>query len=209
MPKASVKLLRKRDYTVEVLLLIYYRMSWVDKEYDELINARSIACKKLSQDNVIPPPGFTTELPPRKNTKTLKGTKNEDYRLEELKAKKAWEIAMSPAKSIPMNLIMSYMSGNSLQIITITLTFMLFWNPLKAIFIDTNRIFLSLETDKNRGHILMSKGLFVLFQLANMLIGIWKLYGMGLIPHTDSDWLSWTVNRPYSTKLMNNVVNRN
>jgi ER membrane protein complex subunit 4 len=33
-----------------------------------------------------------------------------------LKLKKSWEIALAPGKQLPMQLIMSYMSGNSLQV---------------------------------------------------------------------------------------------
>lgn len=40
---------------------------------------------------------------------------------------------MGPAKSIPMNAIMIYMSGTSLQIFTVMVTAMLFFNPVKAI----------------------------------------------------------------------------
>lgn len=39
---------------------------------------------------------------------------------------------MGPAKSIPMNAIMIYMSGTSLQIFTVMVTAMLFFNPIKA-----------------------------------------------------------------------------
>lgn len=40
---------------------------------------------------------------------------------------------MAPAKSIPMNAIMIYMSGTGLQIFTVVVTAMLFFNPIKAI----------------------------------------------------------------------------
>lgn len=33
-----------------------------------------------------------------------------------MKLKKSWEIALAPGKQVPMQLIMSYMSGNSLQV---------------------------------------------------------------------------------------------
>ncbi len=42
-----------------------------------------------------------------------------------LKLKKAWEIALAPAKQLPMQAIMGYMSGNSLQIFSIMMVFML------------------------------------------------------------------------------------
>lgn len=110
--------------------------------------------------------------------------------LNSLKAKKAWEVAMGPAKSIPMNLIMGYMTGNSLQIIPISMTFMMLLNPLKAIFTETNRVFKGLEP-QDQGTLLMLKFVFIICQLASMTIGIYKLFKMGLIPHSEADWLSW------------------
>lgn len=42
-----------------------------------------------------------------------------------LKLKKAWEIALGPAKQLPMQAIMGYMSGNGLQIFSIMMVWML------------------------------------------------------------------------------------
>lgn len=42
-------------------------------------------------------------------------------------------MAVSPAKSLPMNAFMLYMSGNSVQIFSIGILVMLLLNPLKAI----------------------------------------------------------------------------
>lgn len=46
---------------------------------------------------------------------------------------KAWEAAMAPAKSIPMNLMMLYMSGNGVQIFSMMVVYMTVVNPLKGI----------------------------------------------------------------------------
>jgi hypothetical protein len=50
-----------------------------------------------------------------------------------LKEKRAWDMAISPAKSLPMNAFMLYMSGNSVQIFSIGILVMLLLNPLKAV----------------------------------------------------------------------------
>ncbi|KAG8733212.1 hypothetical protein FRC11_007863 [Ceratobasidium sp. 423] len=42
-------------------------------------------------------------------------------------------MAVSPAKSLPMNAFMLYMSGNSVQIFSIGILVMLLLNPLKAV----------------------------------------------------------------------------
>ncbi|ELU39922.1 hypothetical protein AG1IA_06052 [Rhizoctonia solani AG-1 IA] len=47
--------------------------------------------------------------------------------------RRAWDMAISPAKSLPMNAFMLYMSGNSVQIFSIGILVMLLLNPLKAV----------------------------------------------------------------------------
>lgn len=134
------------------------------------------------------PPGFATETKARKVEPTKKPSESQ---LDQLKVKKAWEIATGPAKSIPMNLIMSYMTGNSLQMIPIMMTLMLFWNPLKAIFTETGPAFLGLANERNAQEIIFPRIVFVLCQLANMGVGVWKLNKMGLVPNGEADWLAW------------------
>eukprot|EP00126_Sphaerothecum_destruens_P009482 Sdes_comp20517_c0_seq6m15081 len=51
-----------------------------------------------------------------------------------LKLKKAWDIALAPGKSIPMNAFMMYMAGNTVHIFSIMITGMMFLNPMKALF---------------------------------------------------------------------------
>ena len=65
-----------------------------------------------------------------------------------LKLKKSWELALAPAKQLPMNAIMMYMSGNSLQIFSIMMVWMLFMNPLKGL-LGINAAFERFETDGN------------------------------------------------------------
>lgn len=142
-------------------------------------------------DNIVAPAGFdVVTQKSKKSTPIKKPTVKE---LDSLKVKRAWEIATGPAKSIPMNLIMSYFTGNSLQMIPIMMALMLLWNPLKAIFTETLRAFGPLTTNSNSSEILLPKIVFVIFQLANMGVGVYKLNNMGLIPRGEADWLGWKV----------------
>ena len=50
-----------------------------------------------------------------------------------LKMAKAWELAYSPAKSLPMNAIMLYMSGSSVQIFSMMAVSMLITGPVRGI----------------------------------------------------------------------------
>ncbi|KAI5957021.1 hypothetical protein KGF57_003395 [Candida theae] len=140
--------------------------------------------------NTVPsPPGFVTK--PLELTKQAAQKVHHKTDLNELKTRKIWELAVGPAKSIPMNAFMSYMTGNSLQIIPVTMTIMLLWNPIKSIFNDLNPTFSKLKTEDNQSIILFAKLGFIFFQLMSMSIGIYKLYTMGLIPHSEADWLAW------------------
>lgn len=104
--------------------------------------------------------------------------------------KKAWEIAIAPSKQIPMNAIMMYMSGNSLQIFSIMMVFMLFKGPIQGLF-STNAAFAKYETESTRGRLIGVKAVYVLMQLVLLGLGIWKVNAMGLLPYVAffSAWL--------------------
>ncbi len=52
---------------------------------------------------------------------------------DERKEKRAWEVALAPIKSLPMQAFMLYMSGGGVQIFSIGIVFMLLLSPLKNI----------------------------------------------------------------------------
>ena len=127
--------------------------------------------------------------------------------------KKAWEIAIAPSKQLPMNGIMMYMSGNSLQIFSIMMVFMLFKGPIQGL-INTNAAFAKYETPSTRGRLVAVKLVYVLMQFLLLALGIWKVNAMGLLPYvlilgvsasllgtdnsartTRSDWLVWESER--------------
>lgn len=100
---------------------------------------------------------------------------------ETLKVKKAWELALAPAKQLPMSAIMMYMSGNTLQIFSIMMVFSMFMNPIKGI-LGLNQAFERLETDRTRQRLLAAKAVYLLMQCVALALGIWKVNGMGLLP---------------------------
>lgn len=133
------------------------------------------------------PPGFTsttTLQQTKKNSKAVASTPRKQPSPEEmdtLKLKKAWELALAPAKQLPMNAIGMYMTGNSLQIFSIMMVFMLFKAPITAIF-NIQGTFQRLETDSNKAQMIMVKLAFVGCNLLALALGIWKVNGMGLLP---------------------------
>jgi ER membrane protein complex subunit 4 len=52
---------------------------------------------------------------------------------EEMKEKRAWDLAVSPAKSLPMQAFMLYMSGGGVQIFSMGIVFMLLLSPFRNI----------------------------------------------------------------------------
>lgn len=98
-----------------------------------------------------------------------------------LKIKKSWEVALAPAKALPMNAIMMYMSGNSLQIFSIMMVFMLFKNPIQGI-LQTNQVFTKYESPRTKDKMWLVKSVYVLMNLVALGLGIWKVNGMGLLP---------------------------
>ncbi|RSH87344.1 hypothetical protein EHS25_003253 [Saitozyma podzolica] len=51
----------------------------------------------------------------------------------DLKMRRAWELALSPAKSLPMQAIMLYFSGSGIQIFSLGMIFMLLTSPISAV----------------------------------------------------------------------------
>ncbi len=117
-----------------------------------------------------------------------------------------------------MNATMMYMSGNSLQIFSIMMVFMLFKGPIQGLM-NTNTVFAKFDTEGIRGKLIGVKAVYVLMQLVLLGLGIWKVNAMGLLPYdlsplrsswfmsgrftnttfhnrtTRSDWLAWESER--------------
>ncbi|KAM9916003.1 hypothetical protein OXX80_013748 [Metschnikowia pulcherrima] len=87
------------------------------------------------------PPGFDHEISKTKKTDKKENLKKPSQKeLDSLKVKKAWEVATMPAKNIPMNLIMSYMTGNSLQVIPIIMTLIVSGGKHVDRFMELNKM---------------------------------------------------------------------
>src|SRR5436190_3960921 len=109
-------------------------------------------------------------------------TSSKPVETDALKLKKAWEIALAPSKQLPMNAIMMYMAGNSLQIFSIMMVFMLFKAPIQGL-LSTNSAFAKFETEGTKGKMFGVKLVYVLMQLMLLGLGVWKVNAMGLLPY--------------------------
>lgn len=81
-----------------------------------------------------------------------------------------------------MNAIMMYMSGNSLQIFSIMMVFMLFKGPIQGL-INTSTVFAKFETEGTRAKLLGVKAVYILMQFGLLALGVWKVNAMGLLPY--------------------------
>ncbi|PTU19322.1 hypothetical protein P175DRAFT_0502859 [Aspergillus ochraceoroseus IBT 24754] len=145
-----------------------------------------------STSSIPDPPGFSRKTGGK--SRTQQPTPSKPTETDTIKLKKAWEIALAPSKQIPMNAIMMYMSGNSLQIFSIMMVFMLFKGPIQGL-INTNAVFAKFDTEALRSKILGVKAVYVLMQFVLLALGVWKVNAMGLLPTTRSDWLAWESER--------------
>lgn len=182
-------------------------MSWLDiyKNENEIVqkylNNKSMKLKQPvgftdntydDIDNGLFKPIKHTEL--KSQQLKVKQNKIQNLELKQFKKKKMWELAISPAKSIFMNVAMSYMSPNDIQVIPIMMLFMLFINTFKEIFMVNTKfkqLDQSISSDIDTYDINIMKFIYILSSCGNLVVGLWKLNSMGLIPNKSSDWLGW------------------
>lgn len=112
---------------------------------------------------------------------------------DDLKIRRARELSFAPAKGLLPNLLMSYFSGSSLQVLTLTMTWMMFFNGPITQIISVSDQFAKFETESNKTNIFVFKAIFCFFQTITMCVGIYKLSSMGILPNTASDWVAWEV----------------
>jgi len=103
----------------------------------------------------VNPPGYVIVHGHVQKKKTKEDVPNRQQQ-DDLKVKKAWEIAIAPAKSIPMNAIMMYLSGSGLHIFSLMMIVMLFLIPMKSL-LTINQPFIPLESPTTRSRLLQAK----------------------------------------------------
>ena len=144
------------------------------------------------------------------STRTPSTTSTQTAAYEKLKSQRAWDLAASPLKQLPMQAIMLYMSGSSIQIFSIGIVVMLLFNPLKALssinkceyyirdFTQAMTISLAFapfapaHSDANALTTMGGPKLsYVCSNLLTIILGLWKCNQMGLIPLGTADWLAF------------------
>ncbi|KAI8321224.1 DUF1077-domain-containing protein [Martensiomyces pterosporus] len=118
----------------------------------------------------------------------------------ELRAKKAWEVAMAPGKTLPMQAFMAWMSGTGVSIFSIIITGMILMTPFRTIM-SVQQTFAPLERVGKGGSVALDlstqKAAFIAINVAGILFGIYRLSIMGLLPTASSDWLAFIPAKQY------------
>ncbi|KAH9807422.1 hypothetical protein DFH28DRAFT_1089610 [Melampsora americana] len=121
--------------------------------------------------------------------------------LDKLRQQKAWDLALSPAKQIPMQAFMMWMSGNGVQIFSVMMVYMLIKGAISSIF-SVNQSFKGfMPQPLNSTHspasgpstydLKFQKLSFITFQFGLLLLGLYKVNTMGLLPTRLSDWIMY------------------
>ncbi|EDP42758.1 hypothetical protein MGL_2958 [Malassezia globosa CBS 7966] len=128
--------------------------------------------------------------------------KESSFETSGIQQSKAWELALSPTKTLPMNFMMMWMSGSGVQIFSMMVVAMMITNPLKGI-LKTTQVFAPYYSPN---HTLLPQMLaFIACHLLCVAMGIYKCWSMGLLPTESSDWLAWYV-APQPTELSASIV---
>jgi len=100
--------------------------------------------------------------------------------------KRAWDLALSPLKQIPMNLFIMYMAGDSISIFPIMMIGMMLMRTVKALF-SIQATFKLIEGD----HAILQRLVYLVGILASIGLALYKCQSMGLLPTHASDWLAF------------------
>ncbi|EPQ58659.1 DUF1077-domain-containing protein, partial [Gloeophyllum trabeum ATCC 11539] len=113
---------------------------------------------------------------------------------EQLKEKRAWDVAIAPAKSLPMQAFMLYMSGGGVQIFSMGIVFMLLLSPFKNLASINSAFapFAPAKTDpKALTTLPLQKVAYLACNVLTLALGLWKCRSMGLLPTGTGDWLAF------------------
>ncbi|GAA6021032.1 hypothetical protein JCM11491_005973 [Sporobolomyces phaffii] len=153
------------------------------------------------------PPGFASSTTTKASTSAATpSAKGSGVNLDALRSQKAWEVALAPAKSVPMQAFMMYMTGGGIQVFSV----MSVWFLLKqavggmlgvenvfAPFTAASRSTLAPSTPSRASDaeapqsFTQQKLVYLLCQLGLLAVGLWKLNSMGLLPTHESDWIAF------------------
>lgn len=110
----------------------------------------------------------------------------------------ALNTGLAPGKQLLMTAFMLWMSGNSLQIFSIMMLGMAFFQPLTKMF-NVNQEFQRFESKAidHSVNLTIPKLVFVASNMAGVCLALYKCQSMGLLPTSAADWLPSDVRHNY------------
>ncbi|TNY19652.1 hypothetical protein DMC30DRAFT_417716 [Rhodotorula diobovata] len=145
------------------------------------------------------PPGYTPQLSVKERAKAVNPAliKRPEVDLDELRQAKAWELALAPAKAVPMQAFMMYMSGGGIQIFSIMSVWFLLKQAVNGMM-GVGKAFAPFEAAskakkpaspaREPQSFLEQKIVYVVCQFGLLAVGLWKVNSMGLLPTSAADW---------------------
>uniref|UniRef100_A0A183BKM0 ER membrane protein complex subunit 4 n=1 Tax=Globodera pallida TaxID=36090 RepID=A0A183BKM0_GLOPA len=116
--------------------------------------------RSAAADQSLNPPGYNPGLA---TTQQNDSANRAEQQQQHLLSKRAWDMALQPIKSLPMNMFMMYMAGNTISIFPIMMVVMMAWRPMKTLM-SVNAAFKPLEQE-HVGSLIIHKIVFVLGNL--------------------------------------------
>ena len=172
-------------------------------------------CDPRTSPPSLPPvdPHSLTHPPHQTRTPAKAATAAATASYAALKEKRAWDLAVAPAKSLPMQAFMLYMSGGGVQIFSMGIVLMLLLSPIKNIA-GMNAAFAAFAPSTATGTgagagagtgsrttapaststataLPLQKLTYIVCNLLTLFVGLWKCRSMGLLPTGTGDWLAF------------------
>ncbi|BGP19151.1 hypothetical protein JCM10213_006503 [Rhodosporidiobolus nylandii] len=142
------------------------------------------------------PPGFAPAAASLKAASKSATSASKPANLDALRQQKAWELALAPAKNVPMQAFMMYMSGGGIQIFSVMSVWFLLKQAVGGIM-GVEKAFAPFaaaskaEAPASRtppASFLQQKAVYVLCQFGLLAVGLWKINSMGLLPKSEADF---------------------
>ena len=129
------------------------------------------------------PPGYVTDR--------VAAVSNDNQQTDEghvnVVDKRSWDTALGPLKSLPMNVFIMYMAGNTISIFPIMMVGMMFFRPIQAFMgIRATMKMLSLSDQY-----VLQTFVYLVGNCLALALAVYKCNSMGLLPTHASDWLAF------------------
>ena len=139
--------------------------------------------KKEQRFELPSPPGYMTE---RVAAITNESQQDSDGHVSVVD-KRSWDTALGPIKSLPMNVFIMYMAGNTISIFPIMMVGMMFFRPIQAFMGIRATMNMLSQSDQY----ILQTFVYLVGNCLALALAVYKCNSMGLLPTHASDWLAF------------------